>query len=75
MGDVGLRPLAVVPLEIARNLHRKLFIGDGKLGEDVFGVNLVTLNSIVRLSVDLKSTTVCAPSVVNLCLLKTFFRK
>ena len=50
---------------IRGGIHRKLSIGDGKLGEDVFGVNLVTLNSIVRLSVDLKSTTVCAPSWVN----------
>ena len=56
-------------------IHQKLSIKDGKLGEDVFGGNPVTLNSIIRLSVDLKSTTVCAPSVVNLCLLKTFFRK
>jgi len=46
-------------------LLRKLSIGDGKLGEDVFGVNPVTLNSIVRLSVDLKSTTICKPSWVN----------
>jgi hypothetical protein len=50
---------------IRGGIHRKLSIGDGKLGEDVFGVNLVTLNSIVRLSVDLKSTTVCTPSLVN----------
>ena len=50
---------------IRGGIHRKLSIGDGKLGEDVFGVNLVTLNSIVRLSVDLKPTTVCAPSWVN----------
>ena len=45
--------------------NRKLSIGDGKLGEHVFGVNPVTLNSIIRLSVDLKPTTVCAPSWVN----------
>ena len=50
---------------ILGGIHRKLSIGDGKLGEHFFGVNLVTLNSIVRLSVDLKSTTVCAPSWVN----------
>ena len=50
---------------IRGGIHRKLSIGDGKLGEHVFGVNLVTLNSIIRLSVDLKSTTVCAPSWVN----------
>jgi hypothetical protein len=50
---------------IRGGIHRKLSIGDGKLGEDVFGVNLVALNSIVRLSVDLKPTTVCAPSWVN----------
>ena len=56
-------------------IHQKLSIKDGKLGGDFFGGNPVTLNSIIRLSVDLKSTTVCAPSVVNLCLLKTFFRK
>ena len=50
---------------IRGGIHRKLSIEDGKLGEDVFGVNPVTLNSIVRLSVDLKPTTVCAPSWVN----------
>ena len=50
---------------IRGGIHRKLSIKDGKLGEDVFGGNPVTLNSIIRLSVDLKSTTVCAPSWVN----------
>ena len=34
-------------------IHQKLSIKDGKLGEDVFGGNPVTLNSIIRLSVDL----------------------
>ena len=34
-------------------IHRKVSIRDGKLGEDVFWVNPVTLNSIVGLSVDL----------------------
>ena len=50
---------------IRGGIHRKLSIGDGKLGEHFFWVNLVTLNSIIRLSVDLKPTTVCAPSWVN----------
>ena len=34
-------------------IHQKLSIKDGKLGEDVFGGNPVTRNSIIRLSVDL----------------------
>lgn len=36
-----------------------------RIQNNCFSVNPVTLNSIVRLSVDLKSTTVCKPSWVN----------
>lgn len=36
-----------------------------RIQNNCFSVNPETLNSIVRLSVDLKSTTVCAPSWVN----------
>ena len=36
-----------------------------QIQNNCFSVNPTTLNSIVRLSVDLKSTTVCAPSWVN----------
>ena len=38
---------------IQGGIHQKLSIKDRKLGEDVFGGNPVTLNSIIRLSVDL----------------------
>lgn len=36
-----------------------------QIQNNCFSVNPVTLNSIVRLSVDLKSTTICKPSWVN----------
>ena len=36
-----------------------------QIQNNCFSIDPVTLNSIVRLSIDLKSTTICAPSWVN----------